>query len=554
MAFTRGRCINFDYCSVAESRRDVDVKVGEDFICPECGKPLKAPQIKGRASSPVVPILLTLGVLVLVGGAVFLGMRMGGPGGIPGGGQSPLGAPGARPASVAALPIPPAHALPLPQNAAAPPAAPAENVLARVHGAATMGSTVLAPLAAAYLAEIGDTAITTSQSGTTTRISGLRGGLREAIVIDGDGVPAGFGALAAGQADLVMTPRRILPAEQTSLAALGDMTQPGTEHVLALDAQAVVVNPSNQVSAMTRAQIRDLFAGGFTDWAPLGGPGGPVDIYAVRPQGARKDNQGQAGDIAPEAAPGARWVADEPAIGRAVVADLHGVGLVDLAAVGSARVMPIAETGAAPVSPTNHAAVLSNDYPLSYKLYLYGSPKAEGGFAQRFVAYALSPQGQAVVEQQGLISPTLKPAPVAVPQASAQPAAIVAPAPVSQIDRLRAYVAGAKKLAIVFRFTPSSTALDQYGERDLDRVTNYLVSMHDGGEHLLLAGFADNQGDPATNVEVSRKRAAYVAALFVSRGLKPGGVEGFGAELPVADNATEAGRERNRRVEVYVRP
>ena len=548
MAFTRGRCINFDYCSVAESRRDVDVRVGEDFICPECGKPLKAPQIKGRASSPVVPILLTLGVLVLVGGAVFLGMRMGG--------QAPSGAPDARPASVAALPIPPAHAIPLPQTAAAPPAIPAENVLARVHGAAAMGSAVLAPLAAAYLGEIGDTAITTSQSGTTTRVSGLRAGLREAIVIDGDGVPAAFGALAAGQADLVMTPRRILPAEQTSLAALGDMSQSGAEHVLALDAQAVVVNPSNQVTAMTRAQIRDLFAGGFTDWAPLGGPSGPVDVYAVRPQGARKDAQGQAqaADIAPEAAPGARWVADEPAIARAVMADLRGVGLVDLAAVGGARVMPIAETGAAPVSPTNHAAVLSNDYPLSYKLYLYGSPKAEGGFAQRFVAFALGPQGQAVIEQHGLISPTLKPAPAPVAQAVAQPASIVAPAPVNQLDRLRAYVAGAKKLGIVFRFTPNSTALDAFGERDLDRVTNYLVSMHDGGDHLLLAGFADNQGDPATNVEVSRKRAAYVAALFVSRGLKPGGVEGFGAELPVADNGTEAGRERNRRVEVYVRP
>ena len=221
---------------------------------------------------------------------------------------------------------------------------------------------------------------------------------------------------------------------------------------------------------------------------------------------------------------------------------------MSLRAFGGARTGPISETGAAPVSPANRDAVTSGDYPLAYRLYLYSAPKVQAGFAQRLVAYALSPQGQAVVEQHGLISPTLKPAPAAVPAAAA------APAPVSQLDRLRAYVAGAKKLGIVFRFTPNSTALDQYGERDLDRVTNYLVSMHDGGDHLLLAGFADNQGDPATNVEVSRKRAEYVASLFVRRGLKPGGVEGFGAELPVADNGTEAGRERNRRVEVYVKP
>jgi hypothetical protein len=79
MAYTRGRCTNFDYCSIAESRRDVEVTVGEDFVCPECGKPLKAPQVKGGTTSPLVPALIGVGVLALLGGAVFLGMRMGGP-------------------------------------------------------------------------------------------------------------------------------------------------------------------------------------------------------------------------------------------------------------------------------------------------------------------------------------------------------------------------------------------------------------------------------------------------------------------------------------------
>ncbi len=589
--------------------------MGEDFVCPECGKPLKAPQIKGRSSSPAVPILLGLGVLVLVGGAVFLGMRMGGQrGGLPGfaegGGQGaspgagagvgPGGSAGAgkgaavAPGSVAAG----SGAAPAARmEAAAVAAPPAENVLARVHGAPAMGGQIVAPLAAAYLSEIGDTGVTTSTAtgaatgaaganGAVTRVSGMRGALRETIVIDGDGVAAGFAALGGGQADLVMTPRRIAPAEQTSLAALGDMTQPAAEHVLALDAQAVVVNPSNQVTSLTRAQIRDLFAGGFTDWASLGGPSGSVDIYAVRPQTGRQGgegagqgagqgadqgaDQGALGEIAPEAAPGARWVADDAAVSRAVVADLRGVGVVDLAAIGGARAVPVAETGAAPVSPTDRAAVAANGYPLAYRLYLYGSPKAASGFAARFAAYALSPQGQAVVEEHGLVSATLHAgAPTAV-AAQASGAALAAGtagagagaagaavagamAPAGETGRLRAYVAGAKKLGIVFHFQPNSTELDQYGERDLDRVTNYLVSMHEGGDHLLLAGFADNQGDAASNVEVSRKRAASVAALFATRGLKPGGVEGFGAALPVADNGSEVGRERNRRVEVYIR-
>ncbi len=528
MAYTRGRCTNFDYCSIAESRRDVEVRVGEDFICPECGKPLKAPQLKQGAGSPLVPALIGAGVLVLVGGAVFLGMRMGG------GGAGP---------AVTATPAP-APVRPAPQQSAAivpaakPPAAPAENVLARVHGARAYGADIVAPLAAAYLAQIGDTAVESTTAGGEIHVSGLRSGVRETIVIAGDGAAAGLADLGRGAADVVVSPRRILPAEQTALAPLGDMTAPAAEHVLALDAEAVVVNPGNSVASLTRTQVADLLGGQTRTWAALGGPAGPVDIYAATPAAGTEAPAG----LNPAGAPGAKLLADPQAVSHAVVADPQGVGLVDLAAIGQARVVPIAETGAAPANPTNQATIVAGDYPLAYRVYLYTSPKAEGGFAQRFVEYALSAPGQALVEQHGLVSPTLKPAAPAVAE------------PVTEADKLKAFVAGAKRLAITFRFEPNSTVLDQYGERDLDRVMNYLVSIHDSGDHLLLAGFADNQGDPASNVEVSKKRADAVAALFVRRGITPGKVAGFGAELPVADNGTEAGREKNRRVEVYIRP
>src|SRR5271165_6447945 len=43
MAYGYGRCTNFDYCSVAESRKDIAAPTGPGFVCPECGKPLKVP-------------------------------------------------------------------------------------------------------------------------------------------------------------------------------------------------------------------------------------------------------------------------------------------------------------------------------------------------------------------------------------------------------------------------------------------------------------------------------------------------------------------------------
>ena len=567
MAFTRGRCTNFDYCSIAESRKDVEVRVGEEFVCPECGKPLKAPQVKGSGSSPAVPALIGVGVLALLGGAVFLGMRMGE--GTIGHGMAPAAAPAAVPAQPAPLRqaavAPPPDAAHPPETApasspgapaalpgtrtavvAASPAAPAtptENVLFRVRGSAIMANSIVAPLAASYLTQIGDTDVSTSAQGNEIRVTGLRGALRETIAIGGDGAGAGFAALGNGGADIVMSPRRVLPAEQSSLAGLGEMTSPQAEHVLALDADAVVVNPGNAIPSLSPAQARSVFGGKIKDWRGVGGAPAAIAVYAAP---ADEDSVMATGMMADT--PDAHHVANDVAVSKAVVGDPHGIGLVDLAAVGQARVVPIAETGATPVSPANHAAVVADDYPLAFRLYLYTSPKGSSGFAQRFVDYAMSSQGQTVVEQHGLISPTL------TPREAAPVAAAAAPAPATDADRLRAFVKGAKRLSIVFRFQANSTVLDQYGERDLDRVMNYLVSLHDDGSHLLLAGFADNQGDPASNVAVSTKRADAVAALFVRRGLTPGGVQGFGAELPVADNGTEAGRQRNRRVEVYIKP
>jgi phosphate transport system substrate-binding protein len=59
-------------------------------------------------------------------------------------------------------------------------------------------------------------------------------------------------------------------------------------------------------------------------------------------------------------------------------------------------------------------------------------------------------------------------------------------------------------------------------------------------------------GSPAVNMAVSTRRTEAVAAALQAAGVTPAQAASFGAELPVADNATQAGRERNRRVEAYL--
>lgn len=69
---------------------------------------------------------------------------------------------------------------------------------------------------------------------------------------------------------------------------------------------------------------------------------------------------------------------------------------------------------------------------------------------------------------------------------------------------------------------------------------------------LAVEGHTDSTGTDARNLTLSQQRAAAVVAYLTGRGVDSSRLRsaGFGAALPVADNATELGRARNRRVEL----
>jgi inorganic phosphate transporter, PiT family len=63
----------------------------------------------------------------------------------------------------------------------------------------------------------------------------------------------------------------------------------------------------------------------------------------------------------------------------------------------------------------------------------------------------------------------------------------------------------------------------------------------------------DNQGGTERNIELSRERADGVGRALSAYGIHAALVDGFGDQLPIASNESPSGRERNRRVEVWVR-
>lgn len=68
---------------------------------------------------------------------------------------------------------------------------------------------------------------------------------------------------------------------------------------------------------------------------------------------------------------------------------------------------------------------------------------------------------------------------------------------------------------------------------------------------IMISGHTDNVGDAAKNIELSQARANSVKEYMVGKGIDAGRVEtrGAGPNEPVADNATDKGRQENRRIE-----
>lgn len=99
-------------------------------------------------------------------------------------------------------------------------------------------------------------------------------------------------------------------------------------------------------------------------------------------------------------------------------------------------------------------------------------------------------------------------------------------------------------------FDTDKATLRPESDRDLGEIVRLLTLVP--GLRLEVQGHTDSTGTAARNRELSRLRAEAVVAALVKRGINASRLVamGYGADKPVADNATEEGKQKNRRVEL----
>ena len=151
------------------------------------------------------------------------------------------------------------------------------------------------------------------------------------------------------------------------------------------------------------------------------------------------------------------------------------------------------------------------------------------------------------------------PAPLPVepaPAAAVGTPAISAPGTASAPAHLSAAQACERTLASELageqiQFSSGRAAIDPGSAALLDRLAREVRSCPGT---LRIEGYTDTVGRGRVNRALSEKRAAAVREALIARGVPAARLKarGFGARRAIADNATEAGRAKNRRIEFHV--
>ena len=209
------------------------------------------------------------------------------------------------------------------------------------------------------------------------------------ITVAGGGSGVGVQKVGEGLVQIGNTGRALKEGE---IAKYGLVSFP-----YAIDGVAVAVNPGNGVTSLTRAQVKDVFAGRITNWKELGGKDAAISLY-VREDGSgtRETFEERALDKGTSAR-SANVVNSNGAMKTAIAQDPNAIGYVGIGHLDDS-IRGVTVDGMVP-SQKNAA---DGSYTITRLLYM--NTKGEpSGLTALFIDYIYSEDGKAFISGSGYI-------------------------------------------------------------------------------------------------------------------------------------------------------
>jgi phosphate transport system substrate-binding protein len=220
------------------------------------------------------------------------------------------------------------------------------------------------------------------------------------ISVTGGGSGVGISALLDGTTEIAMSSRKIKFDEKSKFQQAGKTI---VEKVIAYDALAVIVNPANKVSQLTRRQLEDIYTGKIKNWKEIGGDDMAIVVYSRETSSGTYEffkehilkNKNYMSSVLSMPATGA--------IMQSISQTKGAIGYVGLAYLNNkVKALKVSYDGKNFVAPSLETAK-NKTYPVVRPLLYYYEKKSEAK-VNPFVNFVLSAEGQKIVKNEGYIT------------------------------------------------------------------------------------------------------------------------------------------------------
>lgn len=225
------------------------------------------------------------------------------------------------------------------------------------------------------------------------------------ISVTGGGSGTGIAAMINGTVDIANASRK-MKSEEVAASESNGVTP--VEFVVARDAIAVVVHPSNPIQALTLEQISDIYTGKITNWSQLGGEDRPIVLLS------RESNSGtyvyflenviRQGDKESDLlfSPDTLLMPSSEGISSEVRQNPNAIGYDGLGYVTpDQKMLAVARDASTPYVLPSAETVNNGTYPVSRPLYMYTAGQPTGQ-VKTYLEWVLS-EGQSLVSKLGFV-------------------------------------------------------------------------------------------------------------------------------------------------------
>lgn len=223
---------------------------------------------------------------------------------------------------------------------------------------------------------------------------------KSTLTVTGGGSGVGISALYSKSTDIAQASRRIKFVEKHKLQNAGIEIN---EVIIAYDALAIVVHPSNTINKLTREQLEKIFTGKIKNWKDVGGEDMKIVPYS------RETSSGTYEFFKSNVLKNKNYmngIMSMPATGAIVqsISQTKGaIGYIGFAYLNSKmKAIHVSyDSGKSFVAPSIENAE-NKKYPIIRPLYYYYDLKSKNKI-QSFMDFALSKEGQKLVTEIGFI-------------------------------------------------------------------------------------------------------------------------------------------------------